>query len=286
MCSLCGDWAVGSLGDRFLIGKQYSGLGNDVMKILITGARGTIGQKLIEALENEHELCLLSRSKVTGDARWRQVDVTCFEDVLAAMDGVDAVIHLAIATGYEGDYEDDVFNAQRFDTNVKGTYTVFEAARRAGVKRVIYTSSLTVVWGATGEVAGDAPAHPVGTYALTKQLGEQIAAYYTAQHKMSVLCLRIPKPIDVDDLSTRETPILPQWIAFPDLIQAYQLALNVADIAFEVVTVVGESSKRRWDISKAEQVLGYRAQYRLEEMGYTLRDEPRGYDRAGVVWDE
>lgn len=264
---------------------QYSGLGREVMKILITGARGTIGQKLIAALEGEHDLCLLSRSKVEGDARWRQVDVTCFEDVFVVMDGVDAVIHLAIATGYEGDYEDDVLNAQRFDTNVKGTYTVFEAARRAGVKRVIYTSSLTVVWGATGEVAGDAPAQPVGTYALTKQLGEQVAEYYATQHKMSVLCLRIPKPIDVDDETTRETPILPQWIAFPDLIQAYQLALNVAEIAFEVVTVVGESSKRRWDISKAEQVLGYCAQYRLEEMGYTLRDEPSGYNRAGVVWD-
>ena len=40
------------------------------MKILITGARGTIGQKLIQALEGDHELCLLSRSVVVGDARW------------------------------------------------------------------------------------------------------------------------------------------------------------------------------------------------------------------------
>ena len=256
------------------------------MKILITGARGTIGQKLIPALEGEHELCLLSRSQVAGDARWHQVDVTCFDDVLAVMNGVDMVIHLAIATGYEGDYEDDVFNAQRFDTNVKGTYNVFEAAKRAGVKRVIYTSSLTVVWGVTGEVAGDALAQPVGTYALTKHLGEQVAEYYAAQHKLSVLCLRIPKPIDVDDVSTRDTPILPQWIAFPDLIHAYQLALEKKDIGFEIVTVVGESTKRRWDLTQAEQVLGYRATYRLEEMGYTLRDEPSGYDRAGVVWDE
>lgn len=255
------------------------------MKILITGARGTIGRKLIAALEGEHDLCLLSRSPVKDDPRWHQVDVTDFDALLGAMTGVDVVIHLAIASGFEGDYEDDGFNAQRFDINVKGTYQVFEAAKRAGVKRVIYTSSLTVVWAAQGEVAGDAPAQPVGTYALTKQLGEQIAEYYAKQHKLSVLCLRIPKPIDVDDPDTVATPILPQWIAFPDLIQAYQLAL-CADIDFEVVTVVGESSKRRWDLSRAEQVLGYRAKYRLEDLGYTLRDEPEGYDRAGVVWDE
>ncbi|MBT3605441.1 MAG: NAD(P)-dependent oxidoreductase, partial [Candidatus Latescibacteria bacterium] len=217
------------------------------MKILITGARGTIGSKLIDALEGEHDLCLLSRSSPTGDPRWLQVDVTDFDALMGAMAGVDAVIHLAIASGFEGDYEDDGFNAQRFDTNVKGTYHVFEAARRAGVKRVIYTSSLTVVWGAEGMVAGDAPAQPVGTYALTKQLGEQVAQYYANQHNLSVLCLRIPKPIDVSDPVTRDIPILPQWIAFPDLIQAYLLALD-AEVLFEVVTVVGESSKRRWDL--------------------------------------
>lgn len=255
------------------------------MKILITGARGTIGQKLIALLEAEHKLCLLSRSQVLDDLRWIQADVTNFESVLKAMAGVDVVIHLAIATGYEGDYEDDAFNDQRFDINVKGTYNVFEAAKRMGVKRVIYTSSLTVVWGALGGVASDALAQPVGTYALTKHLGEQVAQYYAQQHGLSVVCLRIPKPIDIDDPETVTQPILPQWIAFPDLMQAYQLAIETRDLDFEVITVVGESSKRRWDLSKAERVLGYHAQYRLEDMGYTLRDEPSGYDRAGVVWD-
>jgi nucleoside-diphosphate-sugar epimerase len=255
------------------------------MKILITGARGTIGQKLIARLGGEHDLCLLSRSAVADDLRWIQADVTNFEEILSAMTGVDVVIHLAIATGHEGDYEEDVFNDQRFDVNVKGTYHVFEAAKRAGVKRVIYTSSLTVVWGALGEVASDASAQPVGTYALTKHLGEQVAQYYAQQHRLSVVCLRIPKPVDIDDPNTVAQPILPQWIAFPDLMQAYQLAIEKQDIHFEIITVVGESSKRRWDLSKAERLLGYQAQYRLEDLGYTLRDEPSGYNRAGVVWD-
>ena len=257
------------------------------MKVLITGGRGTIGSKLGPALEGDYELRLLSRQEMEGDDWW-QVDVTDIESVHEAMAGMDAVIHLAIATGHEGDYEDDAFNSQRLDINVKGTYNVFEAARRAGVKRVIYTSSLTVVWGYTAPdwVDGDAPARPVGTYALTKQVGEQIGHYYATVHGLSVLCLRIPKPIDVDEPETKETPILPQWIAFPDLIEAYRLGLTADKIGYEVVTVVGESSKRRWDLSRAEAVLGYRAQYRLEEMGYTLREEPEGYDQEGVVWGE
>jgi len=133
-------------------------------------------------------------------------------------------------------------------------------------------------------VAGDAPARPVGTYALTKQLGEQIAAYFAAVYRLPSLTMRIPAPIDIDDPKSRETPILPQWIAFPDLVQAYQLALKAPDIDRQIITIVGESSKRRWDLSLAEGLLGYRAQCRLEEMGYTLRQEPDTYEGQGVVW--
>jgi len=138
--------------------------------------------------------------------------VTDIGAVVQAAEGVDAVIHLAIASGQEGDYEDDIFNAERFDTNVKGTYNVFEAARRAGVKRVIHTSSLTVVWGyqAPDWVEGDASARPVGTYALTKTLAERIAEHYAHAYGLSVVCLRIPKPIDINDPETKRTPILPR----------------------------------------------------------------------------
>ena len=51
------------------------------------------------------------------------------------------------------------------------------------------------------------------------------------------------------------------------------LALAAPGIGFEIVTVVGESSVRRWDLSKAEQLLGYRATIRLEERGYQFGDE-------------
>lgn len=255
------------------------------MLVLITGANGVIGRKLIQALESEHDLRLLSRRPPSDDPRWRQVEITDLQQVLDATQGIDAVIHLAKAPGHEGDYEDDDFNAHRMDTNVKGTFNVLEAAHRAGVKRVIYTSSLTVVWGypKTEWITGDAPARPIGTYALTKHLGEQIAGYYARARGLSAICLRIPKPIDIDDAQSRASPILPQWIAFPDLIQAYRLALSVPGIAFEVLTIVGESTKRHWDLSGAETVLGWRPQYRLEDLGYTLREEPETYDQPGVV---
>ena len=237
------------------------------MKILITGARGTIGRKLVPVLEDKHELYLLSRNHNDGDKRWHQVDLANLDQVLEVMQGIDIVIHLAIATGHEGDYEDDTFNRQRFDVNVKGTYNLFEASQRAGVKQVIYTSSLTVVWGylPPSWVGGNVPAKPVGTYALTKHLGEQIAVYY---------------------FQTKEVSILPQWIAFPDLVQAYELALETHLTGSETITVVGESSKRRWDLSLAEKLLGYSPQYRLEELGYSFRDEPSSYHQPEVIIEQ
>jgi nucleoside-diphosphate-sugar epimerase len=188
---------------------------------------------------------------------------------------IDAVIHLAIASGHEGEYEDDEFNQRRFDVNVKGTWNVLEAASRAGVRRFVHTSSLMVVWGylPPDRVASDAPARPVGTYAQTKYLAEIVCEQAALTSDLSVFCLRIAKPIDLDDAAWKHSPLRPQWIAFPDLLEAYRLAVTAAGVRFEIVTIVGESGQRRWDLSKAERVLGYRPRYRLEEMGYTLGDE-------------
>lgn len=251
------------------------------MRVLITGAAGLIGGYLVKALEDEHTLRLGDIRPIPNEPRWVALDVTQSQQVRAAMTDIDAVIHLAIASGHEGDYEDESFNQLRFDVHVKGTFNILDAARKAGIRRVIYTSSLTVVWGYAppSPVAADAPARPIGTYALTKYLGEVVCQDYACQHNLSVVCLRIPKPIDLHDPTWKERLLRPQWLAVPDLIQAYRLALTTPNIDFEILTIVGESSKRRWDISKAERVLGYQPKYRLEELGYQLGDEMEPLER-------
>lgn len=245
------------------------------MRVLITGAAGLVGRQLSSGLKSEHTLRLGDVRQLEDEPDWVPLDVTQPGQVQNAVREVDAVVHLAVASGHEGDYEEEAFNQLRFDVNVKGTWNVLEAARRAGVKRFVYTSSLTVLWGyAPGQrVDSDAPARPVGTYALTKQLGEVMCEHYARSHGLSTVCLRIPKPIDLADQAWKNRPLRPQWIAFPDLIEAYRMALAAGAVEFEIVTVVGESSKRRWDLSKAKRVLGYRPRYRLEQLGYQLGDE-------------
>jgi uronate dehydrogenase len=201
--------------------------------------------------------------------------VTRLDQLERAMKGVEAVVHLACASGLEGDVEDDAFNQRRFDVNVKGTWNVLEAARRADVKRVVYTSSIMVVWGYAPPmwVEADAPPRPVGTYALTKQLAEIACEHYAREYGLSIVAIRISKPLDLTDPTWNNRPVRPQWLAFDELIEAYRLALVAPNIGFEIVTLVGESSRRRWDLAKAEAVLGYRPRMRLEDLGYTLGGE-------------
>lgn len=244
------------------------------MRVLITGASGLIGRQLARALESEHDL-VLGDIRPSDDPRSVHLDITQPESVRAAMRNVDAVVHTAIASGHEGDFEDDAFNQLRFDVNVKGTWNVLDAAAKAGVRRFVHTSSLMVVWGyaAPQPVASDAAARPVGTYAVTKYLAEVLCEHAAKAHGLSVVCLRIPKPIDLTDPAWKRQHLRPQWIAFPDLLEAYRLALIAPGIGFEIITAVGDSSRCRWDLSKARRLLGYEPRHRLEDLGFKLGDE-------------
>lgn len=244
------------------------------MRVLITGANGFVGRRLSRHLARRYDLVLADLHPPEAEG-WLEMDVTRLHEVERGARDVDAIIHLAVASGVEGEQEDDAFNDRRFDVNVKGTRNVFEAAVRCGVRRVIFTSSIMVVWGyGPGEVVGPfAEARPVGTYAITKHLGEVIAADYFQHYGLETICLRIAKPVDLDDEAVRARPIRPQWIAFPDLCRAYECALEAPAPGFEIIHLVGESSRRRWDLSRADAALGYRPTLRLEELGYQLGSE-------------
>lgn len=242
--------------------------------VLVTGATGEVARGVLPFLEREFELRLLSPDPPGDDPRRVRADVLDLESLSRATSGAGRVLHLAVATGHVGTYEDDAFNDLRFDVNVKGTFHVFEAARRVGVRRVVYVSSLMAVWGygAGQEVPGDSEPRPVGTYALTKALGEEIARHYARAHGMEVITLRISAPLDVNDPELRRKPVRPQQVPFPDLAQAFIRALTVPLRRYEVVTVVGQSSRQVWSLEAARRVLEYEPRFRLDDLGVTFAE--------------
>src|SRR5262249_14950944 len=90
-----------------------------VMRVLLTGAAGYVGRRLARGLENDFDLRLADLWVKENDSRWVRLDVMDPRSTAAVVQGVDAVVHLAVASGHEGDYEDIGFNQIRFDVNVK-----------------------------------------------------------------------------------------------------------------------------------------------------------------------
>ena len=175
-----------------------------VKRILITGMSGLIGGLLKDHLISigEYQLSALNRSFVEGIST-HSADIADLEQIRPAFENIDVVVHLAAYLG------SDSFEEQ-LPTNIIGTYNVFEAARAAGVKRVVYASSGSTVRGVEniypyGEIAqgnyenvkGPIPLithqdiRPGGVYGATKVWGEALARHFSDTYDMSILCVRI-----------------------------------------------------------------------------------------------
>ncbi len=178
------------------------------MKIALTGGSGKLGRSVLARLRSEgHEVLNLDR---TG-ARERgfvQIDLTDYGQVVDAILGIDdrhsgfdAVVHLG-AIPAPGILPD----AATFHNNMLSTYNVFQAARRAGIKRIVYASSETVL-GLPFDldppyipVDEEYPARPESTYSLVKHLEEQMAIQLTRwDPELSITALRFSNVMDPDD---------------------------------------------------------------------------------------
>ncbi len=165
------------------------------MRVLITGAGGNLGRAAIPALEDKgHTLRLLDfrpldteHEAVVGDVR----DPSTVEEAMA---GVDAVVHGAALHGVHL----EAWSPSDFwSINAGGTFTVYEAARAAGVDRVVLASSM-VVYGGVGGDSGrwevrteESPFAPGDVYGLTKVVAERTARFFASVHGVNTVALRL-----------------------------------------------------------------------------------------------
>ena len=103
------------------------------LRVLVTGAEGTIGTAVRRELGDRYELVSLTRGP--EDFPSHVADIAELEAIEPAFAGCDAVVHLAASASVDSSWDDVLPN------NLVGTYNVFEAARRQGVERVVYASS-------------------------------------------------------------------------------------------------------------------------------------------------
>ncbi|GAB3525271.1 NAD-dependent epimerase/dehydratase family protein [Arthrobacter monumenti] len=194
------------------------------MKVVVTGGNGKLGRSVVERLRNEgHSVVNLDRAGDRGPG-FARVEFTDYGQVADAMmgindlhDGFDAVVHLAAIPAPA-----ILPDAATFQNNMLSTYHVFQAARRAGIKRIVYASSETVL-GLPFDtdppyipVDEEYPARPESTYSLVKHLEEQMAIQFTRwDPALSITALRFSNVMNPEDYaefpSFDSDPMLRKW---------------------------------------------------------------------------
>ncbi len=248
-------------------------------RLFVTGARGTVASLLLPKLRCVLPLSLsdVAAGEVDG-LPVEAVDLLDFGARLQAMKGCDAVLHLAIASGRQ--FPDrtaapdaiSAFDAATLEVNTIGTHHLFEAARRAGVRRVVLMSSLTLLQGYPTAVERAEPnlsPRPAKLYAVTKWFGEEIGALYHRQFGLEVIVLRLgqPYPLGTDhDRRALATAEGRQFAVHRDDLCAGVLAALATPMAHGVFNLVSRGEPYSLDLSHGAR-MGYAPAYVFRESG-------------------
>jgi uronate dehydrogenase len=215
------------------------------MTILLTGAAGRIGTALQERLPGlGWELRCFDRVAIPGGITG---DIASPADLDGAMAGVDAVVHLA------GQATEAPWPVIR-EANVDGLVQVFEAARRAGVGRIVYASSVHAVGftPVSDELPADLPPRPDTLYGVSKVFGEALGRYYADRYGMRVACLRIgtfeDRPSHAFSLAT--------WLSPDDAARLVDACLRAPALDYSIIWGVSANTRRTWTLA-AGRALGY-----------------------------
>jgi len=223
--------------------------------ILLTGGSGRIGRCLRSALRDDYRLVLFNRSPVDdlgSNETLVRGDTTVAAAVEAAARGADVIVDMA------GVSDVAPFRDKLLPNNILGAYNVFEAARLAGVPRVIYASTHHVVgYYAAGKAPeADAPYRPSSMYGVTKCFAEATGRLYADKAGIQVICLRIgffrDQPLEERHLAV--------WISPGDMGRLVRCAVEAPAIRFEIVYGISNNTRRWWDLDRARRVLGYEPQ--------------------------
>jgi threonine 3-dehydrogenase len=166
------------------------------MKILITGARGQIGNDLVTAFCGQGFEVVATDLQVPAHEpqpglRWDVLDVSQREQVFDVMSThrPDAVFHLAAILSARGEQAP----AKTYEVNQSGTYHMLEAAREHRVERFMFPSTIAVYGPALPDpTPDDVPLHPTTMYGVTKVAGELLCEYYYRRYGLDARGVRFP----------------------------------------------------------------------------------------------
>jgi nucleoside-diphosphate-sugar epimerase len=163
-------------------------------------------------------------------------------------------VHLAATS------DEAPFVEQLVPNNVVGFYNIVEAAREAGVRRVVFASSIHCVNGRVQTVPihpSESPS-PITTYGVTKVFGEVLGRHYHNKHGLEFIALRIGafQPYDSSWLAQERGPHN-VWLSPRDMAQILTLAVEKEGIGYAVVNATSKPRQEYLSLDEARAVLGY-----------------------------
>jgi nucleoside-diphosphate-sugar epimerase len=224
------------------------------LKIVITGGSGKLAKYLAPTLAQEHAVLLYDKQHPQHNQfSWVQGEVTDRAKLSEAFRGADAVIHLAALRSRYNHLPMKVM-----ETNALGTFCVLEAARRAGVEKLLLSSSDAVLGIAqsTTELAPEYlpidekhPLKPQDPYGISKMLGEKMCRLYAEGYDRNIIAMRFSNILcpgdeqkylaDIKDPSVRHKSLW-AWVHVDDAVHAIQRTLASNIRGYEVFHIAAE----------------------------------------------
>jgi uronate dehydrogenase len=223
-------------------------------RILLTGAAGGLGQALRPRLKANCKVLRSADRVAFGLAGEKEelvlADLADASAVMSMMQGVDAVVHLG-GVSTEAAFEPIL------QANILGVYNLYEAARKQGVKRIVFASSnhVTGFYKQSETINASHPPRPDSLYGVSKAFGEDLSCFYYDRYGIETACVRIgssfPEPKDRRMLAT--------WLSFDDLHRLITACLNTPVLGHSIIFGMSDNAVTWWDNSQTKHI-GFKPQ--------------------------
>ncbi len=258
-------------------------------KVLVTGASGLLGGLAVKHLQHKYEFSALNRSRTADSAHtkspplddsipWTQADISDFEAMRPAFEGVDMVVHMANYTADVESWEGHL------NAGIIGTRNVYEAARLNGVKRIVFGSTGDTMTGwetdppygylAAGKydkakwgwpmVDQSWPVRPNSLYGSCKVFCESLGRFYSDKFDISVLVIRLGAVLEPD------APFLRRhycgWLGQKDYVSMVDKCLGAPmSIRYDIFDAISNNRYKWRSTSHASEVLGWEPQQSVDD---------------------
>ena len=236
-------------------------------RILITGAAGQLGRQLRKGLMPLTEHLRISDRVDITDAAPNEEVFTCelgnYSAVMEVTRNVDAIVHFG-GVALESNFESIL------DSNIRGSYHIYEGARKNRVPRVIYASSVHSIGyhKLEAHIDADSPVRPDSLYGVSKNFVESLSRLYWDKFGIETLCLRIfssfPEPTD--------HRMLWSWLSFRDCVQYVARGLTAPRVGHTIAFGISDNRLKPVNNRKAEHI-GFQPQDNTEAFRDRIKSE-------------